>query len=630
MAAMGIRADKQARAAMNNFDAWHSQQLSDCPQYLCPIAKSPLVIDRRKCPHSVLFFLIQVLQRLLHQFWPTALSDPYVKRCGTANGRCPPSIIALLFYYECPCMCVSTSVAMPGANKQRIHDSETARAAARAAQSAGSATAASSADAAPETSARDAFWKTFAENVMQHLVWPAVRQGVIRVAPKSDRDNPEWWCEDIVPILEDPEVFLLHSEGGKKMARRSWYHVCEELATYEFPPVVAAEPFTQKTVPEFLADAGYRAVVATKGVAATEQSAGSATAASSGDAAPDTSARDAFWHTFAENVMVHLVWPAVWAGVIRVAPKSDRDNPAWWSEDILPILEDPEVFSLYWQGGKKMARNSWYHVCEELGKYNFPPVGAGEPFTQKTVPEFLADAGYSEVVASEDVAATDPRPAKRSRPSPGVPGGVSGFTAETPAAPAAPCQSKLERARTQADFARRVAYTELDQHARGTIASADWRFLAHVRVGRKISEAFRTYQSTNQFSRELLHPKAVVAELRSTVEYFSEMRLWPRWVLHPNDRVVRSLPEDDAAYEDCGNENWEAVVNLMNLSSVIPTLYGQAIFNAPANAAYGDRVNKSGVGSYNFRGNVVERLLTHLLQRSQEEALALQHWDSPI
>ena len=125
--------------------------------------------------------------------------------------------------------------------------------------------------------------------------------------------------------------------------------------------------------------------------------------------------------------------------------------------------------------------------------------------------------------------------------------------------------------------------------------------------------------------------KQFVAEIRLTVEYFSLLKLWPKWVLQPNDRFVRSLPEDDAAYEDFGNENWEALVNLMNLSSVIPSVCGQAVFNAPSNAEYGDRLNRSSVGSYNFRGNVVERLLTYLLQRSQEEALAV-NWDddSPI
>ena len=131
------------------------------------------------------------------------------------------------------------------------------------------------------------------------------------------------------------------------------------------------------------------------------------------------------------------------------------------------------------------------------------------------------------------------------------------------------------------------------------------------------------YRRTNEFSREALDPKAVVAELRLTVEYFSQKKLFPRWVLEPNEKFVRDLPENYAAYEDFGNENWEALVNLMNLSSVIPSVYGQEIFNAAPNAAYGDRVNRSGVGSYNFRGNVVERLLTYLLFQSEEDGVAL-------
>ena len=101
------------------------------------------------------------------------------------------------------------------------------------------------------------------------------------------------------------------------------------------------------------------------------------------------------------------------------------------------------------------------------------------------------------------------------------------------------------------------------------------------------------------------------------------------WVLQPNDRLVRSIPEDEAAYEDFGNENWEALVNIMNLSSVIESVFVQAVFNAPANAVYGDRLNRSSVGSYNFRGNVVERLLTYLLHRRQEEVLAVSELAAP-
>ena len=114
------------------------------------------------------------------------------------------------------------------------------------------------------------------------------------------------------------------------------------------------------------------------------------------------------------------------------------------------------------------------------------------------------------------------------------------------------------------------------------------------------------------------------------MEHFWNEKIWPCWVLQPNEKFFRNLPEHDDAYEDFGNENWEALVNLMNLSSAIPSVYGQAIFNAHATAVNGDRVKKSGVGSYNFRGNVVERLLTHLLHAREEEALALDSPASPF
>ena len=103
------------------------------------------------------------------------------------------------------------------------------------------------------------------------------------------------------------------------------------------------------------------------------------------------------------------------------------------------------------------------------------------------------------------------------------------------------------------------------------------------------------------------------------------MDLWPWWVLQPNDPALRSTPADAAAYEDFGNDIWEALVNLMNLSSVIPSVYGQEILNAPASAMYGDRAKKSGVGHYSFRGNVVERLLTYLLHASEQERLQCNH-----
>ena len=177
---------------------------------------------------------------------------------------------------------------------------------------------------------------------------------------------------------------------------------------------------------------------------------------------------------------------------------------------------------------------------------------------------------------------------------------------------------RLEKKRQHAELVRRYAYTELDQHARNKIAEADMQWLSPPRVCRKLWEAFETYQNTSEFTREPLDVKAVVAEVRLTVQYFAQEKLWPDWVLYPNDRHVKSMPDDYDAYEDFGNENWEALVNLMNLSSVIQFVCGQAVFNARANAEYGDRVNRSSVGNYNFRGNVLERLLRHLITAAKQ------------
>ena len=143
------------RAAKNNFDAWYTEKSSQFGEqsFQCGMSSSPLSVARRAAPHTLLFFFIQGLQRMLHQFWDTAQQDPYVLKCGAANGRCPPSIIAVLFYYECtflsPFNTVSTKV-------RRFP--------------AGSEAAASSGAAAPARALCETFWQTFAEEVMQHLV----------------------------------------------------------------------------------------------------------------------------------------------------------------------------------------------------------------------------------------------------------------------------------------------------------------------------------------------------------------------------------------------------------------------------------------------------------------------------
>ena len=241
--------------------------------------------------------------------------------------------------------------------------------------------------------------------------------------------------------------------------------------------------------------------------------AGSESVALSADKAQARALRDAFWKTFAEKVMQHLVHPAVLKGIIRVAPKAYKENPAWWVESILPVLNDPAVWTLYWLGGKRMAKHSWYHVCEVLATYEFPSVFNPEPFIQKTVPEFLAAAGYRQAPAHEDVAAPSLFVAAKSKAASSassgsartsVPGrgaapaasvvngraGVGDDIAPLLATSALPCQNRIEQVRQQSDFARRFAYSELDQLARETIASAQWCWLSDREVCSRIGRSF--------------------------------------------------------------------------------------------------------------------------------------------
>ena len=85
---------------MDNFDKWYARSTARGAFFWfeCNLSTSPLRAARRAAPHSMLYFLILVLQRLVHEFWDTAHLNDYVKRCAELNGRCPPSVIALRFY----------------------------------------------------------------------------------------------------------------------------------------------------------------------------------------------------------------------------------------------------------------------------------------------------------------------------------------------------------------------------------------------------------------------------------------------------------------------------------------------------------------------------------------------------
>ena len=69
----------------------------------------------------------------------------------------------------------------------------------------------------------------------------------------------------------------------------------------------------------------------------------SASASMSAAAVNDEIEFEAIWSRFEDNGMAHLVWPAGRAGEITTAPKAHVDKPKWWTDGIVPILEDVRV-----------------------------------------------------------------------------------------------------------------------------------------------------------------------------------------------------------------------------------------------------------------------------------------------
>ena len=147
--------------------------------------------------------------------------------------------------------------------------------------------------------------------------------------------------------------------------------------------------------------------------------------------------------------MQHLVWPAVRAGEITTAPKAHVDKPKWWTDGIVPILEDVRVYMLHWKGSKKKPKSCWTFVCQELASHDFVPPEAKEAFTQITVDEFLLAASY--------VMPASARSSSGSKDS------------------KVPATHKAARVTcSKAEVAKRYAYNELDQLARKKLAETDW------------------------------------------------------------------------------------------------------------------------------------------------------------
>ena len=67
--------------------------------YHCNFDDSQSSEARTRSPHNLLYFLLNVLQRLVDEFWKTMeSSETYVEMCVATMNKCPPSIIGRLVY----------------------------------------------------------------------------------------------------------------------------------------------------------------------------------------------------------------------------------------------------------------------------------------------------------------------------------------------------------------------------------------------------------------------------------------------------------------------------------------------------------------------------------------------------
>ena len=239
------RADKTKKAAAHGFEKWYKEEEGKMiwGTIPCKLEDSPLYEAMQRTPHMVLCFLLNVLQRLLAEYWvSSAASEAYVAKCVVSMKKCPPSIIALLVYLKSPSLSLPPVNAIPLTSKEQSSSSGVARASTQWEASA-PASASASAAAGTEEDEFAAFWLLFDDNVMKHLVWPAVRAGEITKAPHEVRGNPSWWRDGIAPILQDSRVYRLYYKGGKKQANKCWTRVCAELARHVFVRTEAAEAF---------------------------------------------------------------------------------------------------------------------------------------------------------------------------------------------------------------------------------------------------------------------------------------------------------------------------------------------------------------------------------------------------
>ena len=172
---------------------------------------------------------------------------------------------------------------------------------------------------------------------------------------------------------------------------------------------------------------------------------------------------------------------------------------------------------------------------------------------------------------------------------------------------------------TKFEIATRYAYRKVDQEARKKLRDIDWSWTSRPEDCEDILAAFSDYQRSNDFADRCLNLSAVVIELRLTVQFFSQERLWPRWLVQPNNARFKRIPETHEADVESTHEMLEVMVNLMNFAGAMETVRHQETCSAAPHVQDSDESNNCSAEDDNFWGNVLERLLSTLGKKGKHE-----------
>lgn len=321
------------------------------------------------------------------------------------------------------------------------------------------------------------------------------------------------------------------------------------------------------------------------------------------------------WAKFDASVCQYIIVPLCEAGIIDKAPLYSED-PVWWRAHVVPILETDGVYKAIWKGGKKRARRSWDAVVQFLETHRFSKGSAFlPPLFDVTAGAFLAKAGYAKP-EGDDKSGSQKRKVELVEPS------VAQEMTDVPKTTVVPGK-KTELRRKMAD---RFAYSELCQAARERLAT-DIAAPDSASCD-AVASAYEEFCETGTLRPRDLSLLAVVAEVRVSLSVLQWEKAFPTWLVHPRDKILRNIEDAEDAYIDPGNEMWEAMFSMINMASIILSTDHQDQINTSPTAPYGDRVNKSSKGNYNFRGNMLERLLTWLYEEQQREH-GVQPWKKP-